>query len=198
MWQCLAALPNVLWMAPVAVCRGVVLGNRALAFVDLGGCPTIKKAVLVAIRQRYHHICACNEELGRAGGGFNEIVTSLPSLDEAGGQIDPRKQGRAMPHNLATIQNGTGDGWVIMDEFSANRFRTGDNIYVKGVPTADMCTTAAERAKSYNKYSNDTAAADSLTFTGTGGAESVTTPKLADVEKEVTTHLESFQLQLGS
>ena len=89
-----------------------------------------------------------------------------------------------MPHNLATIQNGTGDGWVIMDEFSANRFRTGDNIYVKGVPTADMCTTAAERAKSYNKYSNNTAAADTLTFTGTGGAESVTTPKLADVEKE--------------
>jgi hypothetical protein len=45
--------------------------------------------VLVAVRQRYHHICACNEELGRAGGGFNEIVTSLPSLDLADGQVDP-------------------------------------------------------------------------------------------------------------
>eukprot|EP01049_Picozoa_sp_SAG25_P005458 SAG25_NODE_375_length_8919_cov_7.676644_2_plen_622_part_00 len=161
-------------------------------------CPPSCRAVLVAVRQRYHHICACNEELGRAGGGYNEIVTSLPSLDLADGQVDPRKQGRAMPHNLATIQNGTGDGWIVMDEFDPARRRTGDNIYVKGVPTVDMCTSAAERAKSYNKYSNDTAAADTLTFSGTGGAETVSTPKLADVEKEVTTHLESFQLQLGS
>jgi hypothetical protein len=153
-------------------------------------CPPSCRAVLVAVRQRYHHICACNEELGRAGGGFNEIVSSLPSLDLADGQVDPRKQGRAMPHNLATIQNGTGDGWIVMDEFDPARRRTGDNIYVKGVPTVDMCTSAAERAKSYNKYSNDTAGADTLTFLGTGGAETVSTPKLADVEKEVTTHLE--------
>jgi hypothetical protein len=91
---------------------------------------------------------------GFVSGGYDEIVTSLPSLDLADGQVDPRKQGRAMPHNLATIQNGTGDGWIVMDEFNPARRRTGDNIYVKGVPTVDMCTSAAERAKSYNKYSS--------------------------------------------
>eukprot|EP01047_Picozoa_sp_COSAG01_P053973 COSAG01_NODE_5843_length_4000_cov_16.903358_2_plen_152_part_00 len=55
--------------------------------------PPSCRAVLIALRQRNHHICACREELGRAGGGYNEMVTSMPSKDavtKTDGQIDPQ------------------------------------------------------------------------------------------------------------
>jgi hypothetical protein len=58
------------------------------------------------------HVCACAEELGRAGIGFNSMVTTLPSVTKAGGQPNPNKQGRAVPHNKATIKAGTSDGWI--------------------------------------------------------------------------------------
>jgi hypothetical protein len=32
--------------------------------------PPSCRAVLISLRQRNHHICACREELGRAGGGL--------------------------------------------------------------------------------------------------------------------------------
>ena len=35
------------------------------------------------MRQRYHHVCACAEELGRGGVDFNEIVTGLVATGAA-------------------------------------------------------------------------------------------------------------------
>jgi hypothetical protein len=87
--------------------------------------------------QRIADESLCREELGRAGAGYNEMVTSLPaaanftagvakSLPDTGnytgaeGRPNPVHQGRAVPHNFATLQLGTGDSWIIVgDGFDA-------------------------------------------------------------------------------
>jgi hypothetical protein len=123
--------------------------------------PPSCRAVLISLRQRNHHICACREELGRAGGGYNEIVTMLPSysknrldvaIPDADGQADPLLQGRALPHNLATLQLGTGDGWVVPGEGFQNR--AGDHVYRNAIPDDSECA--------------DAPAADTGPFAGTG------------------------------
>eukprot|EP01047_Picozoa_sp_COSAG01_P113563 COSAG01_NODE_42271_length_441_cov_11.853801_1_plen_113_part_10 len=53
------------------------------------------------------HVCACAEELGRAGIGFNSMVTTLPSVTKAGGQPNPNKQGRAVPRRLDRTNHST-------------------------------------------------------------------------------------------
>ena len=41
--------------------------------------PPSTRAVYIFLRQRYHNIMACNEELGRAMNGVNEFVTTCPT-----------------------------------------------------------------------------------------------------------------------
>ena len=75
------------------------------------------RGVYLFLRQRYHHVCACAEELGKGGVDYNEFVTNLAAVDAgAGGQQDPRLQGRCIPHNLQTLKLGTSDGWISVDE----------------------------------------------------------------------------------
>ena len=91
--------------------------------------------MIFSTKQLLCSIIFCNYE--NVGGGTKSWwwYHQRPGICE----VDPRKQGRAMPHNLATIQNGTGDGWVIRDEFNPARRHTGDNIYslqLKPLPDA--------------------------------------------------------------
>ena len=174
--------------------------------------PPSCRAVLISLRQRFHHICACREELGRAGGGYNEMVTSLPSsmkdrdgtaLDPAtNGQTNPLLQGRAVPHNFSTLMLGTDDGWIVPGE--GFETRCGDHLYSGALPVEAVCSTttlgtedaAAARRRSYNKFSGG-ATEYTQTFTGDDGKQ-VSMPKLESLVDQATTHLTDLQVQLGS
>ena len=75
--------------------------------------------------------------------GYNEIVTSLPAIDDAttaaDGQQDPRYQGRAVPHNLATLAQGTADDWIRHREGGENAAgATGETTkHLKGLCKVD-------------------------------------------------------------
>ena len=172
--------------------------------------PPSCRAVLISLRQRFHHICACREELGRAGGGYNEIVTSLPSsmkdrsgndLTLADGQTNPLLQGRAVPHNFSTLMLGTDDGWIVPGEGFDTR--CGDHIYSAGMPVNSLCSDGfpdadlpAARLRSYNKFSGG-ASDFTQSFTSDDGKQ-VSMPKLESLVDQATTHLTDLQVQLGS
>ena len=123
--------------------------------------PPSTRAVYIFLRQRYHNVAACNEELGRAMNGVNEFVTICPTriadgrpghpqLTDAQGQPDPKYQGRAIPHNLATLHHGTPDGWIpagtvdgtqTADEAS-NKYQ-GPVYYLKGEPAGPYVKSTA-------------------------------------------------------
>jgi hypothetical protein len=166
--------------------------------------PPSCRAVYVFLRQRYHHVCACREELGRGGVGFNEVVTSLPTKNVSTGQSDPRYQGRALPHNLQTLAQGTADGWIRYREGGLRTGETGgagDNykgarVWANGVPTDAFSTGAAPYDDTKNKLSNgDTTTA---VVKLTGDDQAVTCPTIAEMEAEATTHWTDLQVQLGS
>ena len=170
------------------------------------------RAVYVMLRQRYHNICACREELGRAGGGFNEMVTALPPLNANGtGQPDARYQGRAVPHNLATLAQGTADNWIRYREGGPNAAGTSGETdkslrgllkWTDGAPT-DVALQLAEtfkvNANSKIPLASGTGAAvagKSMAIVGDNG--STTVPTVEEMEKEACTHITDLQVQLGS
>eukprot|EP01047_Picozoa_sp_COSAG01_P041922 COSAG01_NODE_3630_length_5848_cov_14.340929_2_plen_789_part_00 len=173
--------------------------------------PPSCRAVYLFLRQRYHHVCACAEELGRAGIGFNSMVTTLPSVTKAGGQPNPNKQGRAVPHNKSTIKAGTSDGWIRESEIDttttgiSSEGYSGRVRWEEGVPkgtsstAGNLSTEAAGDYNSFNKYSDSnsdiTFAAD--TTAGTSSV-AVTTPKWSQLTNEETTFWTDCQVQLGS
>ncbi len=176
--------------------------------------PPSCRAVYLFLRQRYHHVCACAEELGRGGVGYNEFVTTLKAVeavDNDKGQRDPRLQGRALPHNLQTLKLGTADGWIRVDELG-RAGNQGNLAWLNGVPSSGTqaapvaSTTTAAGTVGFNKYGT----------TGTGGTSiecrqvgadgeafgtttvNITGPTKEDLEKEATTHFKELQVQLGS
>ena len=174
--------------------------------------PPSCRAVYLCLRQRYHHICACREELGRAGSGYNEICTSLPAIDDGtdadDGQQDPRYQGRAVPHNLATLAQGTSDDWIRHREGGPNAAgstnETTNNMkglqaWTNGAPTVTKLDTGETlKANSFNKIPLDaeTGAVGSMAIAGANGT--VTIPTVSEMEKEATTHFTDLSVQLGS
>ena len=173
--------------------------------------PPSCRAVYLCLRQRYHHICACREELGRAGGGFNEIVTSLPSIDDdtaANGQQDPRYQGRAVPHNLATLAQGTADDWIRNREGGKNAAgSTGEaDNYLKGLQlwtNGEAVNTKLAAGKtlkddSFNKIPLDTETGTVSSMVIAGATGNATVPTVGAMESEATTHFTDLSVQLGS
>jgi hypothetical protein len=152
----------------------------------------------------YNHVCACREELGRGGVGYNEIVTSLPTKQDASGQADPRYQGRALPHNLQTLAYGTSDGWIRKREgglrpsetgFEGENFQ-GARVWQYGKPTVDYSTDAAPYDDTKNKLSIGDTTTQVVKLTGDD--HTVTCPTIAQMSTEATTHWTDLQVQLGS
>ena len=175
--------------------------------------PPSTRAVYLFLRQRFRHVCACREELGRAGAGYNEMVTSLPSISQTGGQNNPCKQGRAIPHNLATIKAGTSDGWIYEAEVPTDNGgvsatgHTGKVYWTSGKPKGasgtatnlDKSTDAEGYIYGFNKFSDTNSP---ITFVGDTEAgtlsRAASTPKLEQLNAESTTHFTDLQVQLGS
>jgi hypothetical protein len=69
------------------------------------------------------------------------------ALTAGDGQTNPLLQGRALPHNLATLQLGTGDGWIVPGEGFENR--AGDHVYRGAIPVDSLCSAAPEHGASW-------------------------------------------------
>ena len=165
--------------------------------------PPSCRAVYLFLRQRYHHVCACAEELGKGGVDYNEFVTNLAAVDAgAGGQQDPRLQGRCIPHNLQTLKLGTSDGWISVDELGVAG-QQGNKAWKNGLPddagaapvTADASTKGTLGFNKFASDDTDASKAQPLQSTALGG---VTVPTKAQLEAEATTHFTGLQVQLGA
>jgi len=176
--------------------------------------PPSCRAVYLFLRQRYNHVCACAEELGRGGVGYNEFVTTMKAVQataNATGQRDPRLQGRALPHNLQTIKLGTADGWIRVDELGLAG-NQGNKAWVGGVPSSTGTAPAIPETEvkgtlTFNKYGLDndkSIEARNMNTAGTSFLDTANDKILltgltkTDLEKEATTHFKELQVQLGS
>ena len=170
--------------------------------------PPSCRAVYIFLRQRYHHVCACTEELGRGGVDYNEIVTNLVATGAADeslapteptynktGQKDPRLQGRCIPHNLQTLRLGTSDGWIMPDELG-EAGQQGNFAWKDGLPdpnkTAAPVEPKADAAGTvtWNKYADEE--------TGSQPVPGANVPDIKKLEAEATTHWTDLQVQLGA
>ena len=168
--------------------------------------PPSCRAVYLFLRQRYHHVCACTEELGRGGVDYNEIVTNLiatgaadetaaGALKNKTGQKDPRLQGRCIPHNLQTLKLGTADGWIQPDELGVAG-QQGNKAWKNGLPDAagvapvDDPAAAEVGTVTWNKYADKT--------TKSQPVPGVTVPTIDTLEAQATTHWTDLQVQLGA